>query len=357
MGTSENIDRANRALMPKIATCMNTILYAVAHYTAHITKSDPLLMQLPEKSRTALLEWCEKTYTAAEKREFSEVVRQYNVTHDIVYRENHHQKQIVHMANKLANRQPLKPELVPTYELLKSGLKEMERVLSKLKQANKPIILQISRRYRNFDDLDDLEQEGNIALQEAALRYDLARGSKFRSYASRGIQNHMRRYVENTARIIRCPVARFGEISRLKKVSEKYSKDLPDRDESICEELNWTTKKLSAVRESETQTISISTPLNEDFTLEDVLTDETTTAAEQLHERHLNHTVHSVLTELKPQEAEVLRRVYGIDCDPEKLREIGVDLGFSRQRVDQIHVKALQRLRHPSRIQKLKGFI
>lgn len=233
-----------------------------------------------------------------------------------------------------------------------------------LAQSNLRLVVSIAKKHmgRGLHFLD-LINEGNIGLMRAIDKYDYRKGFKFSTYATWWIRQAITRAIADQAKLIRVPVHMNDTINRLKKINKQMTQKLgrEPSNEELAKEMDLTVEKVIEIFRISQDPISMDTTIGdeEDSRLEDFIPDESTANPVQAtRETLLDESLEDVLESLTEREAAVLRLRYGIDDGETKtLEDVGKMFGVTRERIRQIEAKALRKLRHPSRSQKLKDFL
>jgi RNA polymerase primary sigma factor len=254
-------------------------------------------------------------------------------------------------------------DIIKYYSQLIAGQAKDKRAKDDLARANLRLVVNNAKKYVNRGlHFLDLIQEGNIGLMKAVEKFEFERGFKFSTYATWWIKQAITRAIADQSRTIRVPVHMVETLNKINKIKHTFlqSHGREPSHAELAKELNLDEKKIKNIIKISKEPVSLETPVGdgEDASIKDFIESENDfSPAESVASNDLKDRVREVLKTLTPREEKVLKMRFGIDVASEHtLEEVGKDFSVTRERIRQIEVKALRKLRHPSRSKKLETF-
>ncbi|NMG49880.1 RNA polymerase sigma factor RpoD [Azoarcus communis] len=271
------------------------------------------------------------------------------------------QQKLIELQDKIGL--PLK-ELKDINRQMSTGEAKMRRAKREMTEANLRLVISIAKKYTNRGlQFLDLIQEGNIGLMKAVDKFEYRRGYKFSTYATWWIRQAITRSIADQARTIRIPVHMIETINKMNRISRQILQETGQEPDpaTLAEKMEMPEEKIRKIMKISKEPISMETPIgdDDDSHLGDFIEDTATLApAEAAMYSGLRDATGEVLDSLTPREAKVLRMRFGIEMNTDHtLEEVGKQFDVTRERIRQIEAKALRKLRHPSRSEKLRSFL
>jgi RNA polymerase primary sigma factor len=255
-------------------------------------------------------------------------------------------------------------ELKEINKQMSTGEAKARRAKREMTEANLRLVISIAKKYTNRGlQFLDLIQEGNIGLMKAVDKFEYRRGYKFSTYATWWIRQAITRSIADQARTIRIPVHMIETINKMNRISRQILQETGQEPDpaTLAQKMEMPEEKIRKILKISKEPISMETPIgdDDDSHLGDFIEDQSTLAPnDAAMYASLREVTKEVLDTLTPREAKVLRMRFGIEMNTDHtLEEVGKQFDVTRERIRQIEAKALRKLRHPSRSERLKSFL
>ena len=255
-------------------------------------------------------------------------------------------------------------ELKAIYKRMNDGERFSRNAKKEMIEANLRLVISIAKKYTNRGlQFLDLIQEGNIGLMKAVDKFEYRRGYKFSTYATWWIRQAITRSIADQARTIRIPVHMIETINKMNRISRQHLQEFGFEPDAglLAEKMEMAEDKIRKIMKIAKEPISMETPIgdDDDSHLGDFIEDSANTApVDAAMQAGLRDVVKDILDGLTPREAKVLRMRFGIEMDNDHtLEEVGKQFDVTRERIRQIEHKALRKLKHPTRSDKLRTFL
>ena len=310
------------------------------------------IQTFPGKETT--LEWVDGEIAAAPKTYLAILTR---CAPDI----KEEQKKLIALQDRIGI--PLK-DLKDINKQMSTGEAKARRAKREMTEANLRLVISIAKKYTNRGlQFLDLIQEGNIGLMKAVDKFEYRRGYKFSTYATWWIRQAITRSIADQARTIRIPVHMIETINKMNRISRQILQETgaePDP-ATLAKKMDMPEDKIRKIMKISKEPISMETPIgdDDDSHLGDFIEDQLTLApADAAMYSSLRGVTKEILDTLTTREAKVLRMRFGIEMNTDHtLEEVGKQFDVTRERIRQIEAKALRKLRHPTRSDKLRSFL
>ncbi|MBL1294292.1 MAG: RNA polymerase sigma factor RpoD [Thiotrichales bacterium] len=299
------------------------------------------------------LEWLDREIASGAK--YAEVLKEHK---DVIAGEQAHLAELEKKWNFSIN------EIKEINRKMSIGEAKARRAKKEMIEANLRLVISIAKKYTNRGlQFLDLIQEGNVGLMKAVDKFEYRRGYKFSTYATWWIRQAITRSIADQARTIRIPVHMIETINKLNRISRQMLQEMGREatPEELAERMEMPEDKVRKVLKIAKEPISMETPIgdDEDSHLGDFIEDSNVMSPpESATFEGLREQTQNVLESLTAREAKVLRMRFGIGMNTDHtLEEVGKQFDVTRERIRQIEAKALRKLRHPTRSERLRSFL
>lgn len=254
-------------------------------------------------------------------------------------------------------------EMKKALKLIMYGERDVIQARKAMIEANLRLVISIAKRYLGRGlSFSDLIQEGNSGLMRAVDKFEYKRGYKFSTYATWWIRQAITRALADQSRTIRIPVHMVETINKITKIAKELVQEMgrEPTPREIAEKMNLPAEKVNGILKIAKEPISLETPIGEeDSHLRDFIEDKAMLSPLDFAIRDdMKKKIDKILCSLPPKEEKIIRKRFGIGVDsPLTLEEVGIEFEVTRERIRQIEVKAIRKLKHPSRSKWLREFI
>ncbi|CAG0996003.1 partial RNA polymerase sigma factor RpoD, partial [Burkholderiales bacterium] len=294
--------------------------------------------------------------------------REIGANHNYSEQLSRYRQAILEQQQKLVDLQqrvmiPLR-DLKDINKQMSTGEAKARKAKREMTEANLRLVISIAKKYTNRGlQFLDLIQEGNIGLMKAVDKFEYRRGYKFSTYATWWIRQAITRSIADQARTIRIPVHMIETINKMNRISRQILQETGQEPDpaTLAVKMEMPEEKIRKILKISKEPISMETPIgdDDDSHLGDFIEDQSTIApSDAAVNSSLRDVCKDILDTLTPREAKVLRMRFGIEMNTDHtLEEVGKQFDVTRERIRQIEAKALRKLRHPSRSEKLRSFL